>query len=320
MERSSIKFPSAHVLVDADIENIRRIAGFWSQHGNAIILNELADYALLVIAIAEDARTDRANFNAGRLQPLGNAVVTPRALVCDARLLVEIACAIRASLHTILTANAIGVVDDDNPILGLICRTGWTYLNASRMGAVVAQLGHEERLFHLRVPIAIGEAIFAFRAGGRNVHRIGLTVDASGLFALQGHVSLDPRAEVMRVQGNIIFLLACLDAAQAADAFGGIDAERPSMLGPVISWDCRVGRHFGCRCLRSGRRDSSCRYSTCRCCCRATCKSTSETAQKFSPPLLLAFELFLVFHLHVLLGNCLFGQVLFKSYLHVALA
>src|ERR1019366_6140753 len=254
MERSSIKFPSAHVLVDADIENIRRIAGFWFQHGNAIILNELADYALLVIAIAEDARTDRANFNAGRLQPLGNAVVTPRALVGDARLLVEIACAIRTSLHTILTANAIGVVDDDNPILGLICRTGWTYLNASRMGAVVAQLGHEERLFHLRVPIAIGEA--------------------SGLFALQGHVSLDPRAEVMRVQGNIIFLLACLDAAQAADAFGGIDAERPSMLGPVISWDCRVRRHFGCRRFRS-RCDSSRRYCTCRRCRRAACKSTS---------------------------------------------
>src|ERR1022692_2383901 len=217
MERRALGFPSAHVLVDADIEDIRRIAGFWLQHGNAIVLDELADCALLVVAIAEDACADRTNFDAGGLQPLGNAVVTPRALVGDALLLVEIARAIRTSLHAILTTDAIGMVDDDNPILGLIGRTGWTYLNASRMGAVVAQLGYEERQFHVGVPVAVGEAIFAFRAGGRNVHRIGLTVDESGLFALQGHVSFDPCAEVMRVLGHIVFLLACLDAAQAAD-------------------------------------------------------------------------------------------------------
>src|SRR5476651_1374807 len=113
MQRSALRFPSAHILVDADIENIRRIAGFRFQHENAIILNELADCTLLVIAIAENARAYRANFNAGRLQPLGNAVVTPRAFVGDALLLVEIACPVRASLHTILTTDAIGVVDDD---------------------------------------------------------------------------------------------------------------------------------------------------------------------------------------------------------------
>src|SRR3974390_274867 len=98
MERSALEFPSAHVLVDTDIEDIRRVAGFWFQHGNAIILDELADCALLVIAIAEYARSARAIFNAGRLQPLGNALVTPRALVGDALFLVEIACTIRASL------------------------------------------------------------------------------------------------------------------------------------------------------------------------------------------------------------------------------
>src|SRR5665647_2028689 len=122
MGRSALGIPSAHVLVDADIEDVRRVAGFWFQHGNAIILNELADCALLVIAITEDARADRANFNAGRLQPLGDAVVTPRALVGDALFLVEIARSIRASLHAILTTDAIGVVDDNNPILGLIGR------------------------------------------------------------------------------------------------------------------------------------------------------------------------------------------------------
>src|ERR1017187_2088974 len=192
MERRAPGFPSAYVLVDADIEDIRRIAGFSFQHGNAIVLNELANCALFVVAVAEDARPDRADFNAGRLQSLGNAVVTPGAFVGDALLFVEIACAVRASLHAILTSDAIGVVDDNHPVLGLVGCTSWTHLNAGRMGAVVAQLGHEECLLHSGVPVAISEAIFAFGAGGRNVHGIGLTVDTSGLFALQGHVSLDP--------------------------------------------------------------------------------------------------------------------------------
>src|ERR1700692_1415877 len=111
MERRALRFPSAHVLVDADIEDVRRIASFRFQHGNAIVLNELTDCALLVIAIAEDARADRANFDAGGLQPLGYAVVTPRALVGDALVLVEIARTIRTSLHAILTTDAIGMVD-----------------------------------------------------------------------------------------------------------------------------------------------------------------------------------------------------------------
>ena len=34
----------------------------------------------------------------------------------------------------------------------------------------------------------------------------------------------------MRVKGNIVFLLARLDAAQTADAFFSIDAECPLML------------------------------------------------------------------------------------------
>ena len=114
----------------------------------------------------------------------------------------------------------------------------------------------------------------------------------------------------MCIQRNIIFLLARLDAAQAADALGGIDAECPLMLGPVISRYCRDRRRLGLRRLRNGRNDSSRRYGTCRRGCRATCKGASEAAEKFSPSLLLAFELFPVFHLHVLLGNCLFGQVL----------
>src|SRR3990172_4130251 len=61
-----------------------------------------------------------------------------------------------------------------------------------------------------------------------------VAVDARLVFALQIDVALDPGAKVMRVASNIIFPLACLDATQAADALGGIDAEAPAVLGPVV--------------------------------------------------------------------------------------
>ena len=59
------------------------------------------------------------------------------------------------------------------------------------------------------------------------------------VFAFQIDIALDPGAEVMRVERNIVFYLAGLDTAQAADALPGIDAERPLVLGPVVAGDCR---------------------------------------------------------------------------------
>ncbi len=54
------------------------------------------------------------------------------------------------------------------------------------------------------------------------------------LLALEIDVALHPGAEMVRVARNVVFALAGLDAAQAADAFRGIDAERPAVLGPVV--------------------------------------------------------------------------------------
>src|SRR5450759_4021011 len=64
-----------HVLVYAHIKDIRRIAGLGFQHAHSIVLDKLAYWTLLVVAIAENARADRTNLDASRLQPLGNAVV-----------------------------------------------------------------------------------------------------------------------------------------------------------------------------------------------------------------------------------------------------
>ena len=61
-----------------------------------------------------------------------------------------------------------------------------------------------------------------------------MAVDAGFAFALQIDVALHPGVEVMRRERNVVFPLARFDAAQAADAFRGIDAERPAVFRPVV--------------------------------------------------------------------------------------
>ena len=103
-----------------------------------MVLDELADHALFVIAVAEDARANRTNLDASGLQAFGDAVVAPGALVRYALFLVEKPRAIRTGLHAVLAADAIGVIDDDHAILGFVGRAGRAHLHASRMRAVIA--------------------------------------------------------------------------------------------------------------------------------------------------------------------------------------
>lgn len=103
-----------------------------------MVLDELADQTLFVIAVAEDTRTNRANLHASRLQALSDAVIAPCAFVCYALLLIEITRAIRTGLHAVLAADAIGVIDEDHAILGLIGRAGRAHLHAGGVRAVIA--------------------------------------------------------------------------------------------------------------------------------------------------------------------------------------
>src|ERR1700690_685055 len=93
----------------------------------------------------------------------------------------------------------------------------------------------------------------------------------------------------MRVSGDIVFFLARLDAAQAADAFRGIDTERPTVLAPVISRNNGIGR-----CLRSRRGlwgDGACRR-----CGGAIGQGASKTTQKVAPFYFVLLELLFLFH------------------------
>src|SRR6202158_886948 len=233
--------PSTYVLVDADIEDIGGVAGFGFEHVDPIIGSELTDRTLFVVEISEDARTDRTHLDASGQQSLGDAVITPGAFVGNVQFRVEEARGVGARLDAVLATDAIGMVDQDHAVVGLEGRAGWAHLHAGRMGAVVAQLGDEEGLLDLRVLVAVGESIGTFRTGGRDVHGVVLAVDARPVLALQIDVALDPGAEVMSVAGDLVFRLARLDAAQAADAFRGINAERPTVLAPVIARDRRHG-------------------------------------------------------------------------------
>src|SRR6185369_8437380 len=108
------------------------------------------------------------------------------------------------------------------------------HLNAGWMGAVVAKLRNEESLFHLRILVPIGKSVLLLRAGGGDIYRVLLTFDANLLFALQIDVALNPGAELVRVGRDVIFGLASLDETQKANAFGGVNAKRPLVLGPVV--------------------------------------------------------------------------------------
>src|SRR5450759_1617965 len=152
-----------HVLVYAHIKDIRRIAGLGFQHAHSIVLDKLAYWTLLVVAIAENARAERAG------------------------------------LHAILAADAVSMIDDDDAIGGLVGRAGRTYLHAGRIRAVIAQLRHKEGFFDIGVLVPVGETIFARVGRRRDIHRVGLAIDSRFVLALQGDVALDPGAEVMRV-------------------------------------------------------------------------------------------------------------------------
>ena len=102
-----------------------------------MVLDELANETLFIVAVAENARTNRTNLHASGLQAFSDAVIAPSALVRYALFLVEIPRAIRTGLHAVLAADAIGVIDEDNTVLGFVGRAGRAHLHASRMRAVI---------------------------------------------------------------------------------------------------------------------------------------------------------------------------------------
>src|SRR6516164_282573 len=152
--------PLDHVLVCAGIKHVRCIASLRPEHSDSIILDELANWTLLVIEVAKNARAGWTNLNASRPQSLGDTVITPSALVAHISTLIEEARAIRTGLHAILTTDAVGVIDYDHAVVGLVSCAGRAHLHAGRMRAVIAKLRQKKSFFDIRIFITVGKTIF----------------------------------------------------------------------------------------------------------------------------------------------------------------
>src|ERR1035441_6543476 len=199
MTRMRIGFPSTYILVYANIEDIGSIAGFWFENIDPVVGEKLADRTLFIIAIAEDARTDWTDFNTGRQQSLGDAVIAPGAFVGNLLFRIEEPCAVRTGLNTVLATDAIGMVNQDRAVFRLECRAGWAHLHASRMSAVIAQLGNKKSLVDLRVLVAVGKSIVPLCTSGCYIHRVGLAVDMRSVVPVKIDIAFDPGAKMMRV-------------------------------------------------------------------------------------------------------------------------
>src|ERR1700722_16093709 len=197
---------------------MRSVSGPRLEHRDRMGPDEYADVARWIIQIAEDPGLHRADLDAGRLQPFRYPVIAPVAFVGGLRLLVEIPRTIGTGLNTVPAADAVFLIDENDPIRRLVGGPDRTDLHARRIFTLIAELRHEEGLRHLFVAVTIAEAIVLWRGRRGDVHGVRLRVDARLILALEIDVALDPGTKILWIEWNFVFDLAGLDAAQAADA------------------------------------------------------------------------------------------------------
>src|SRR3989344_4202542 len=241
MEQRETRPPSHHLLVQPDVKDVRRGTHLGFQDPCPVFADELADRALGIILIPEDARVRGTDLHARRLQPARDAVVTPGAFVRPPVHRVEQPHAVRAGLDAVLAADAVVVVDEHHAVRSTEGGAHRADLDARRVLTLVAELRHEERLLDLRVLIAVIEPILFFRTRRGDVSRILLAVDARFLLALEIDIPIHPGAEVVCVPRHAVFGLARLDATQTTDTAGRIHAEAPTVLGPVVAGSGQCG-------------------------------------------------------------------------------
>ena len=183
------------------------------------------DRILRVLQVRQLPRAGRARLAARRGQPLRDAVVAERALVHRLRARVDVAAAVRARLHAVAAAQAVGLVHQDHAVGALEGRADRADLHAGRVRAVVAQLGHEEALGAVAGRVLLGKTVVAAvgRVDGRVIHVERIHV-----------VALDPGAEEVRLEGHVVLRLAGAHAVAAADALLDVDDHRPPVIGHLV--------------------------------------------------------------------------------------
>jgi len=131
--------------------------------------------------------------------------------------------AVRASLNAIPTTYAIFFVVQHHPIPAYEGGANRTYLNAWRVGTVVAQLGNEESPEDVYVPFESRKTIDA------PVGTIHISLPFRG-----DDVPLHPGAKIIRLPGNVVLLFAGIRAPSTTYTSVNVYSHGIIMLGGVI--------------------------------------------------------------------------------------
>src|ERR1700722_8853190 len=132
--------PSRHLAVDPVVEDVRSVSGPRLEYSDRMGPDEHTDVARRIIQIAEDSGLHRADLDAGRLQPFGYPVITPRTFVVVLCFLFAVPRAIETRLNTEAAADEVILIDEDDPIGRLVGGPDGTNLHARRIFALIAEL------------------------------------------------------------------------------------------------------------------------------------------------------------------------------------
>src|SRR5450756_274346 len=230
---------SAHLPIQPDVEDIGFGAIFWPQDADAVGSDHFCNVIVRVFHIADLSRAERACLHAGRLQPLGYAVIAERAFLCGVIHGMEEPGAVRARHDAVAAADAPCPVDENNTVRGLEGGADGADLHAGWLVTLVAELRDKEGLVDLfrfdgeisaciLIDPGIGEAVAA------GLWRISMKSAVLGQ-----HVSLHPGTRGAGIVGDLVLQFAGLYAKPATDALVGIDQKHLSLIH--ISEPTRLG-------------------------------------------------------------------------------
>lgn len=105
--------------------------------------DQLGDFILRIVQVAENPGSGRTDLDAGRLQPRIDPMVAEIAFLDDRHEGVDIPGIVRTGGQAVFAADAPVLVNDHNPVLPFPCCLNGTIDDARRMIALIAQGGEE---------------------------------------------------------------------------------------------------------------------------------------------------------------------------------
>src|SRR5271169_3877710 len=232
-----------HRPVEAVVEDFRPRGELRLQDLDLVGPQELVDRVFRILEVDELPRARRAAFAAGRREALRDAVVAQVALVDRLRSRDDEPAPVRAGLHAVAAAKAIGLVHEDGAVGALECGAHGTHLRAGRVRALITELRHEEALGAVAGRVLLGKTVVA--AVGR--------VDVGMLRTFCDVVPLHPGAEEVGLEGHVVLGLAGPHAVAAADALVDVDDHSPVVLGGLVGGLLRLAGLHGLE-VGGGRR------------------------------------------------------------------